>query len=651
MARYEDFTGKKINEFTVDSYAGNSYWNCTCSCGNQVQIRAYELKRGIIKSCKKCSDNRRLEDITRQRFGYWKVIEYVGNKKWKCECTRCGKVSEVFKANLLKGKSKSCEKCANELKTNDITNNVYENIQVLKMLGKVNGRQKVECRCLKCGNITIMDKHNVISGNSTQCEDCRKTALIKDMSDKQLGQWYIDSYAGNGYWNCTCSCGKKEKVHGWTLRSGSSKSCGHDQFIDLTNEHFGEWDVVRYLGNCYWECRCSCGKIKSIHSYELRNGFSESCGCKKFKKVQQTMLEKYGEYIYSKIDNPRTDWERESIQSKENLIKAIETFDTKPSVYELSQVLKINESNVLKHIHKYGIEVYVDIFTSVSKYEKEIIQYIKSIGIDNVAQSNKTILNGKELDIYIPDRQLAIEFNGTYWHSSIFKDKSYHQHKTLTCEQQDIRLIHIFEYEWQDEEMQDKIKQLLKNTLLEDKAKIYGRSTVVKDITVDEAREFCETYHLQGYVNSAINIGLTYDNELIGVMTFGFPRFNKEYEFEIIRLCYKDNITVIGGTEKLFKYFIDKYNPTSVISYCNISKFDGSTYQNIGFTLDHISAPGYVWVDTSTNTILSRYQTQKSRLIKSGIGTEEQTEDEIMSNIGYLKVYDCGNKVFVWKKA
>lgn len=232
------------------------------------------------------------------------------------------------------------------------------------------------------------------------------------------------------------------------------------------------------------------------------------------------MLEKYGEYIYSKIDNPRTDWERESIQSKENLIKAIETFDTKPSVYELSQVLKINESNVLKHIHKYGIEVYVDIFPSVSKYEKEIIQYIKSIGIDNVAQSNKTILNGKELDIYIPDRQLAIEFNGTYWHSSIFKDKSYHQHKTLTCEQQDIRLIHIFEYEWQDEEMQDKIKQLLKNTLLEDKAKIYGRSTVVKDITVDEAREFCETYHLQGYVNSAINIGLTYDNELIGVMTF-----------------------------------------------------------------------------------------------------------------------------------
>lgn len=67
--------------------------------------------------------------------------------------------------------------------------------------------------------------------------------------------------------------------------------------------------------------------------------------------------------------------------------------------------------------------------------------------------------------------------------------------------------------------------------------------------------------------------------------------------------------------------------------------------------MDHISAPGYVWVDTSTNTILSRYQTQKSKLIKSGIGTEEQTEDEIMSNIGYLKVYDCGNKVFVWKKS
>lgn len=650
MPRFEDFTGMKINELTVDSYAGNSYWNCTCSCGNKTVVRSYELKRGMIKKCKICSKYTNLIDITGNTYGYWEVLEYAGDKKWKCKCTLCGKIGYVFKQNLIKGNSKSCSDCASILKTHDIVGNIYGNLKVVKMLGRnSHGTQDVECECLKCGSKTIMLKSNVVSGNSTQCENCRKLALIKDICNKQIGEWHVDSYDKNGYWNCTCSCGKKARVHGWALRVERTKSCGHDLIINLTGEQIGEWEVLRYKGNSYWECKCSCGKIKNVHSYELRNGFSESCGCQKFKKIKQTMLERYNEYIYSKINNPRTSWEREAIESKEKMLNVIQTFNSKPSVFELSQILKINESNVLKHIHKFEIEEYVDINPSVSKYEKQISEWIKSIGANNIVQSNKTILNGKELDIYIPDKKLAIEFNGDYWHSTIYKNRNYHQEKSLACEKQGIRLIHIFEYEWQDETKQEKIKTLLKSILTPDNIKLYGRDTEVQDITVAQAREFCEKYHLQGYVRSIINLGLIYNNELIAVMTFGFPRFNREYNFEILRLCYKNNISVIGGTQKLLEYFKRNYNPTSIISYCNIAKFSGQVYENIGFKLKSISSPNYVWVDTSTNNVLTRYQTQKHKLIRDGLGTEDQTEDEIMESIGYLKVYDAGNKVYTFE--
>ena len=131
-------------------------------------------------------------------------------------------------------------------------------------------------------------------------------------------------------------------------------------------------------------------------------------------------------------------------------------------------------------------------------------------------------------------------------------------------------------------------------------------------------------------------------------MTFGKPRFNNNYEWELIRLCWKAGVRVIGGAPKLFKYFKDKYNPTSIISYCDISKFNGKVYKKLGFELDGITEPTYVWVDNYTGEVLSRYQTMKHKLVEQGLGTEVQTEDEIMENLGYLKIYDCGNARYIW---
>ena len=128
-------------------------------------------------------------------------------------------------------------------------------------------------------------------------------------------------------------------------------------------------------------------------------------------------------------------------------------------------------------------------------------------------------------------------------------------------------------------------------------------------------------------------------------MTFCKPRFNKNYEWELSRFCSKLDTTVIGAASKLFKYFVIHYNPSSMISYSNISKTRGTLYAKLGFELTSISSPNYIW--TNGRECLSRYECQKHLLTEyQEFGT---TEVEIMQNRGYLQIYDCGNKVWGWR--
>lgn len=285
----------------------------------------------------------------------------------------------------------------------------------------------------------------------------------------------------------------------------------------------------------------------------------------------------------------------------------------------------------------------------VTKIFEEVLTEIKSLAPDlNIITKDRTVLNGKELDIYIPDKHLAVEVNGNYWHSTIFKEPSYHQNKTLACLNKGILLISIFEYEWNDLDTRHKILKMLENKLKPCTKTIYARNTEVKCVDKETSEKFLKQYHLQGYAPAIISLGLFDKDELIGIMTFGTPRFNNNYQYEIVRLAYKDNIVCVGGTEKLFSNFINIYKPESIISYCNISKFSGNTYKKLGMKEEYVSKPNYIWFRQSDNTLLHRYQTTKAQLLKLGLGDETETEDDIMYQQGFLKIYDSGNKVFTW---
>ena len=147
-----------------------------------------------------------------------------------------------------------------------------------------------------------------------------------------------------------------------------------------------------------------------------------------------------------------------------------------------------------------------------------------------------------------------------------------------------------------------------------------------------------------------MNLGMyNKSNEILGIMSFGRPRFNQNYSTELIRLCWKTGVTVIGGSNKLFKYFIDNYNVDTIISYCDISKFSGMIYSKLGFELDGFTDPNYVWIKDNTH-VFSRYETQKEKLVSKGICKPDETEVQAMTKYGYYRLYDCGNARYIWKR-
>ena len=206
----------------------------------------------------------------------------------------------------------------------------------------------------------------------------------------------------------------------------------------------------------------------------------------------------------------------------------------------------------------------------------------------------------------------------------------------------DTFIYHIFEWEWKTK--YNKIINQIKNLINQNEYKIPARKCTIKQIESKEKNKFLEENHLQGADRCNIALGLYYEDILVALMTFTKPRFNLKYQWELSRFCCKANYNVIGGASKLFKYFINNYNPMNILSYSDIAKTRGTLYEKLGFVLDHISEPNYIW--TNNIDVKTRYQCQKHKLKELNI---KGSETDIMKELGYHKIYDCGNKVWIWK--
>ena len=368
-------------------------------------------------------------------------------------------------------------------------------------------------------------------------------------------------------------------------------------------------------------------------------------------KSKKTKLERYGNENYVNVDKrietnkgkyglkyanqTSNDCFKYKIFENEKIFKEYIIQNNIVNGTQLAKKLNVSPSETCKFIKKYNLNDLMNY--TISTPEKEIQNYINQY---YKTENNVKLLDGKEIDIYIPEKKIGIEFNGNYWHSEKIISMNYHQNKSLLAEEKGIFLYHIFEYEWNNKKEQ--VINQLNNLLGINQEKIYARKCIIKEVSNEEKVNFLNKNHLQGNDISSINLGLYCGDELVSLMTFVKPRFNKNYQWELSRFCSKAGCNVIGGASKLFKFFINNYNPESIISYSNIAHTRGNLYNMLGFELKTISSPNYIWFKNSI--IKSRYQCQKHKLLEQGY--TGNSESDIMHNLGYYRIFDCGNKVW-----
>lgn len=314
-----------------------------------------------------------------------------------------------------------------------------------------------------------------------------------------------------------------------------------------------------------------------------------------------------------------------------------------------SKLQEIKDKKLKTYLDRYGVSSPFQIYepTYTSKLEKEVVQYIKSIYKGTVIENSQSIISPFELDIYIPEYKLAIEFNGNYWHSfeNLSKNSNktkreiqfYHQNKFKMCENKGIILYSVWEYDW----LRDVKKAIIQSQLRyllhyrgTNYIKISGHKCELKRVPKIEARNFLNKYHIQGasllYTqtgsdNLPLNFGLYYRNELVSLMTFGKWRRGNIAEYEIFRLCNKFDTSIIGGPQKMFAAFLKIIKPKSVASYSSCSVGTGRYHEKLGFKFVRFTEPAFVKINP-TGEIKTLFSKDKTG----------------------LKIYTAGNKLWFY---
>lgn len=382
-----------------------------------------------------------------------------------------------------------------------------------------------------------------------------------------------------------------------------------------------------------------------------------------FEKAKKTKLERYGDENYINIEKAKkTNLEKYGVENYAKSKQFSNTINQKfKKIYPNLNISKVTkktltiicneceqecelEKHILNDRYKRNIKICVNCnpigYKNTSSYEKELSEFLNLLNVNHLT-SYKILKNKRELDIFIPQKNIAIEINGVYFHNELFLHSNYHLEKTIECQKNDINLIHIFEDEWVYKK--DIVKSIIKNKLNLIDNFINSELSEIKKISDEEKKTFLTENHIEGDSPSNVNLGLFYKNELMSIMCFIKKQKN---EWELTRFCNRKNTKVLGSASKLFNFFIKNYSPEKIISYSDIRYFDGGLYEKLNFDKISQSKPNYWYVVNGIRQ--HRFNFRKSVLIKEGYD-KDKTEKEIMFDRKIYRIYDCGNIRWEWK--
>lgn len=322
--------------------------------------------------------------------------------------------------------------------------------------------------------------------------------------------------------------------------------------------------------------------------------------------------------------------------------------------YHTNELLSNEYYNVLKK-QSFDMNNALDNSTKfTSKDENEIYDFISNTLKIECKHTDRKILKGKELDILIPSKNIAIEFNGNKWHTEWFGNKTRlsHLNKLEECISNNIGLIQIFEDEYNLHKpiVLSKISHIL--NVDTNKDKIYGRKCSIREINSDSAKLFLEQNHIQGYFYATAYIGAFYNDKLVGVMSFINEGKNM---WNLNRFATDINYNCIGIGGKLFNYFIKNYNFKEIKSFADrrwTVNYKDNLYTKLGFKLDSFTPPNYSYYNPSVDRFkrFHKFAFRKKRLNhKYGLPLT-MTETEMVKELGYDRIWDCGLIKYVYKK-
>ena len=537
-------------------------------------------------------------------------VEYINSRtKVKIICPKHGEFF-ALPGNLLKGSG--CKKCSSEQSKKNQSKSVEQFVKEAKeiygdkydysLVEYKNAITKVKIICKEHNNIFEQTPAAHLKGIG--CKQCLSELLssggykeTKQVKDKQTRKKTTEQFIE-----------KAKQIHGDKYDYSLVEYKNTDTKVKIICPEHGVFEQTPYV---HINLKCGCKRCSEKKISEERK-FTKEQFIEKANQIHHNF------YDYSKIDYV-------------NMCSKIKIICPKHGEFEM-----------LPYNHIYSMQNCPKcVMNGTSQQEQEILNFIKTFYGGEIITNDRKVLEGKELDLYFPKENLAIEYDGLFWHNNI--DNSY---KFEECRKKGIRLIRITEPEWIRQKY--KIKYFLQSTFGVFEKRIFARKCEIKEINNEVYKSFCNENHLQGYSVASVRFGLFFEGQLIQIMSFGKPRFNKKIDWELIRECSKLGYSIIGGKEKLEKYFERKYNPKNILSYCEKDKFSGKSYYRNGFKLISESKPGYTYYYGKDYIPLSRIAFQKYKLKnKLEKFDEKLTEWENMSNNGYKRLFDYGNYIFL----
>ncbi len=615
-----------------------------CSCGRTGVLKTWKYYiSGHTTTCGMCGvldakhwettsyGKLRMKDPINIHRGSNKTVEFI------CEC---GNITRPSVIDVTSGNTRSCGKCS-VLSSSHFELTKYGHLRMKLPIDTYPMSSKdVEWVC-DCGGEIVSKISNVVRGLTKSCGRCTVLPTSHFVQTKfgKLTMKFPDSYHPSSSkfveWICDCGGCLITSVH--SVISGDTKSCGKCTVLSTgywTDSKFGLLHMKNPVPlkhgshqKTTWVCDCG-GEIDS-HVFNVTRLSTTKCGnC--YNRIRAIYEANESEIRSLKVPISPDQLPAGFLSPKEIITNAGRPF------LAVCALCGHEYTPTWDNVRTGGSLTCGCSSNRVSNAHCQINDYIKSLGVNTVTEHS---VNNLKYDIFVPARNLLIEYQGLHWHSgetSSIRDLK----KYKNAIHNNFDFISIFEDEWLYS--RHKIEQLLRNRLIQGcPTSVRPGSCEIRVLDSHKSNLFYEQYHYIGKCRSSVNYGVFYQDELIGCVSFGHPTRQSSHPWELVRMTGHPGFRVHGIWSKLIKRFIHEYNPSSIVSFSDNRLFQGGVYEKIGFRLDGEIPPDYYWVKG------------QKRFHKSGLRkTDEEkltgrTETELRESQGFKKIWDLGKKRWV----